>query len=106
MAWYSIEDQVVIVLNRYEGGLVLVDAALDAPDRLNIRGAAAQNRTEDLMITNQALYQLSYSSTWLRIIGRPLPQQQRAPQRFLNTGLRFSTKAAIPSFWSSIAKHE
>ena len=58
------------------------------------------------MITNQALYQLSYSSTWARII-RPCPGGgKRGDQRFLKAGLRLSTNAAMPSFWSSIAKHE
>ena len=50
------------------------------------------------MITNQALYQLSYSSTWARIIGRPPRSGNAGAQRFLNTGLRLSTKAAMPSF--------
>jgi|KBSMisStaDraftv2_1062788.scaffolds.fasta_scaffold1447251_2 hypothetical protein len=50
------------------------------------------------MITNQALYQLSYSSTWARII-RPRPGGGNAGgQRFLKAGLRFSTNAAMPSF--------
>ena len=40
------------------------------------------------MITNQALYQLSYSSMWARIIGPP-PRSGNAAQRCLNAGLRF-----------------
>ena len=30
----------------------------------------------------------------------------RSPHRFLNSGLRFSMKAAMPSFWSSVANSE
>ena len=34
----------------------------------NANGAGSRNRTCDLMITNQALYQLSYSSVLLAIL--------------------------------------
>jgi hypothetical protein len=55
-----------------------------------VSGAAARNRTEDLMITNQALYQLSYSSTWARIIGPPYRVVELLRRQFSGQLIRFS----------------
>ena len=74
--------------------------ARDGWSRALDSGADAQTRTEDLLITNQLLYQLSYISEGLGLYARAFaPANINAPtQRFLNAGLRFSTKAAMPSF--------
>src|SRR5262249_41317389 len=50
-----------------------------------------------------ALKQLKESALYSQ---RARPRQAPWNQRFLKRGLRFSTKAAMPSFWSSVANSE
>ena len=47
----------------------LRESGLNPANRLVLIGAGARNRTADLLITNQLLYQLSYSGrrTWAEV---------------------------------------
>ena len=69
--------------------------------RVRETGAGSRNRTRDLLITNQLLYQLSYAGKALRIIA-----QHTAQLSYAGTGKSIADRHAGPSYACAVMRME
>jgi hypothetical protein len=84
----------------YDPSVISDPSAFGEHDHLS--GSASSSYPADAIIP---LYRGRASNT-RRVATRPIAGRKRSAYRLVNTGARFSMKAAMPSFWSSVANSE